>query len=151
MTRESEVVTRLRADDDLADLVPGGIYGDDTLEPQGVTDAVTTPDVWAGGTFQASVIVRQRAKVPQYRVFDEAEQTVDVAQTVEVYIYALTAAEIEAASDRIFALLTDPDNPLDDAYPGTWQAGLPLMDVPNLPNVRMQRDDYLFTSLRVPA
>lgn len=149
MSRESEVATRLRANAPLVALAPGGIYEDAKLGLEGITSSAYTAAVWAGGTFKTSVVVRQRAKVPQYRVFDEAEQLVDTVQVVEVYIYALTATAIEAVSDAIYALLQG--HQFTDAYPATIQPGLPLMDAPNLQGVLMLRDDYQITSLRTPV
>jgi hypothetical protein len=149
VTRETEFAAYLRADASLPALVPGGIYADRDLTVAGVTDAAQTPAVWAGGSFNACIVIREAAVVPQYRVMDEAEQLVDVAQRLEVYIYALTAVAVVAIAKRVFAITQG--HHFDDAYAATFQPGLGLMDAPNLMDVHMQRDDYLLVSLRQPA
>lgn len=149
MTREQEAATYLRSDGPLLALTPGGIYADRDLTVAGITDRTMTPTVWTGGVFNACIIVRQGAAVPQGRVVDEAEQVVDLAQRMEVYIYALTATAAEAISDRVYALTQG--HHFSNAYAASYQPGLGLMDAPNLVEVQMMRDDYLVTSLRVPA
>lgn len=150
MSRESEVVDYLRADTDLGILLPGGVYGYVELGVIGITDPLTTPDVWAGSVFNACAIVRQRAPVPTGQLVDFRRQTTDINQVVEVYVYAATESEIEAAQDRIYALLMG--HRLTRAWPAESVFAVGPEQAPELPaGIRQVRADYRIRSLKTAA
>jgi hypothetical protein len=132
MSRETEVAAYLRSDEDLALLAPGGIYADGMLATEGIGDVLTTPDVWAGGVFQTSVIVRQRQRVPTGLFTNFKSQIADSRQVIEVWAYALEADALEAVLDQIYALMQG--HPFSAAWPSLWiGGGAPIMQCPELP------------------
>jgi hypothetical protein len=140
-----EAVTYLRLDSALDALAPGGIYAFGALAEPGITDAITTPDVWSGGVFRTTVVVRQRLPVPDYRVQDEAQQIVAQMQSLEVYGYALTQDAVEAALGRVYSLVQGYQ--FSGAWAAIWFGSVAFMRPPELPNIWMSRRDYRVISL----
>ena len=150
MTRESEVVTYLRTDDALDDLAPGGVYPDADLSEIGLTDAVAMPDVWAGGVFQTTVVVRERAPVPTGDLQDVTLQHTSMSQAIEIWGYGLTAEAIEAALNRVYALLMG--HKLTVGWRATWAGGAPLMQAPELPSgIFVRMESYRVVAVRKPV
>lgn len=145
-SRESEVAAILRADAALMALLPGGVYSAATLGDMGITDPATTPDVWVGGVFQPSAIVRQRALVPAFDVRDLKEQRTSASQVVEVYTYARDPDEAVATQDRVYALLQGVA--LDAAYPCEWAGAVGPLAAPELSGVALVRTDWQIVSIR---
>lgn len=149
MTRESEVKAYLQADPDLDALAPGGIYASADLAVSGITDALTTPEVWAGG-FQATVVVRQRAAVPTGLFVSFKDQASDSNQVVEIYVYALEVAAVEAVLNAVYGLMQGHAFAL--AWPANWTATVGVMGAPELPpGTRMARMDFSIRSIRRPV
>lgn len=148
MSRETEVAARLRADAELASLLPGGIYSAATLGDMGITDPATTPDAWVGGVFQPSAIVRQRTLVPTGEVVDLKDQHASASQVVEVYVYARDAMVIEPAQERIYALLQG--HVLPRAWPCQWANAVGPVAAPELAGAHMARMDFQIVSIRRP-
>lgn len=150
MSKEQEVVTYLRTDTALGTLAPGGIYAHGDLDERGLTDAVAMPDVWAGGTFQTTIVVRERAPVPTGDLQSTASQRTSMSQVVEVWVYGLTTDAIEAALNRVYALMMGKR--LTAAFSATWVGGLATMQVPELPSGhKASRNDYRIVSIRIPV
>lgn len=147
--REQEVAAYLRADDDLAALVPGGTYAASSLPVAGITDPITTPDVWADG-FQPSVIVRQRSAVPSGLLVDYKTQETDSNQVIEVWAYALAVDTVESILDAVYGLMQGHAFTL--AWPATWTQTVGVLDAPELPpGTKMARMDYGIKSIRRPV
>lgn len=150
MSREAEVVTYLRADPTLEDLAPGGIYPDSDLGEEGITDPTTTPDVYAGGEFQTTIVVRERAPVPTGDLQSIGSQRTSTSQAIEVWVYALTADAIEAVLNRVYSLMMGKR--LSKAFSATWAGGMPTQRAPELSSVIFTRhEDYRVVSIRMPA
>lgn len=150
MSRESEVVDYLRDDTDLGALLPGGVYGYVELGVIGITDALSTPDVWEGGVFNACAVVRMRAPVPTGQLTVFKTQTTDTNQVGEVRVYALDEADIEAGQDRIYALTMG--HAFTAAWRSEWVFSVPAEQAPELPaGVRVSRADYRIRALKQPA
>jgi hypothetical protein len=146
-TRESQVVTHLRTDEPLGVLVPGGIYADADLGVEGITDAVTTPDVWTGGSFQPTIVVRERAAVPTGDLQSIASGRTSTSQAVEVWVYAQSADTIQSALDHVYRLLMGKR--LARAFSATWAGGAPLMQAPELPaGIKTRHEDYRIVIIR---
>jgi hypothetical protein len=150
MSRESEVVTYLRTDETLGDLLPGGIYAESDLPVEGLTEPLRMTDVWAGGTFQATAVVRQAAPVPTGDLQDVTLQHTSVSQRIEIWVYATTADAIEAALDRVYALLMGKR--FNHAFSATWVgSGLGIGQAPELPSgIKVGRNDYRIVFIRKP-
>jgi hypothetical protein len=148
MSMESETVALLADDLELGVLLPGGVYSYMLLGDEGITDRKTTPDVWAGGEFQATVVVRQRAPVPTGDLQSIRSQRVSYSQAVEVWVYALTAEEIEAALNRIYALMMGKR--LTAAFSAVWAGSGPsILQSPELPpGIKNNHEDYRLVSIR---
>lgn len=150
MTRESEVVTYLRADTTLAALVPGGMYADADLSEIGLTDATAMPDVWTGGSFQTTVVARERAPVPTGGLQDVTLQHSSASQAIEVWGYGKSADAIEAALTRVYALLMG--HKLSAGWRATWAGGAPLVQAPELPpGIFTRHEDYRVVFVRKPV
>lgn len=151
MNREAEIVAYLRDDPDLGILLPGGVYGYAELSVEGLTDPLTTPDVWTGGVFQACAIVRMRSPVPTGDLQSTQTQRTSMSQVGEVWVYALDEADIEAGQNRIYALMMGKR--LAGAFSATWVGSGPgIMQAPELPaGVRVGREDYRVVSIRRPV
>lgn len=151
MSRESEAVTYLRADTALDALLPGGVYIYAELGVIGITDALTTPDVWTGGVFHPCAIVRQRSPVPTGALQSIITKRTSMSQVIEVWVYAKTSDEIETALARIYALMMGKRLPA--AFSATWVGGLPsVTQAPELPpEIKVGRNDYRIVSIRIAA
>lgn len=151
MSRESEVVTLLRADSTLRALLPGGIYSYARLGVAGLTDKKLTPDVWTGGVFNTCALVRQRAPVPTGALQSISTKCTSTSQVIEVWVYAKTSDEIETSLARIYALMMGKRLPA--AFSATWVGGLPsVMQAPELPpDIKVGRNDYRIVSIRRAA
>lgn len=151
MSLESETAAYLRADAELATLLPGGIYESSALSDIGLTDPVTAPDVWADGTFQPSAVVRQRALTPTGDLQSLSSRRTSASQVVEVWVYARDGTAIEAALDRVYALLMGKRFPR--AFSATWVgSGLGISQAPELTSgIRVGREDYRVSLIRVAA
>jgi hypothetical protein len=152
MRREEEVAEYLRGDPLLGTLLPGGIYADADLGDEGITDAVTTPDVWSGGTLRATAIVRERAEVPTLQLVDVKRQVADSNQVVEIWLYAPSAAALDSVRQRVYALMQG--HVFARAWPAVWVPGLAVGSVPELPaglGIKMMREDYQIRALRRAA
>ena len=151
MTREAEVVALLRADEPLALLAPGGVYADSDLGVEGISDAVTMPDVWTGGSFQPTLIVRQGQRVPTGLFNDYKTQTTDTNQRISLWAYATTRAEIEAILEAGYRLL------MGHSFARAWPTqhiggGAPYMQAPELAaGINQMSEEYLIRSLRRPV
>lgn len=151
MNREAEVVTYLRADTDLGNLLPGGIYGLSSLSISGITSRTLTPDVWTGGVFQACAVVRMRSPVPTGQLQSTLTQRTSMSQVGEAWVYALDEADIEAGQNRIYALMMGKR--LSAAFSATWVgSGLGVTQAPELPaGIKVGREDYRVVSIRFVA
>lgn len=151
MSRESEVVEYLRADSELEDLLPGGIYSYVELGNAGITDLTMTPDVWTGGVFQPCAIVRAAANVPTGQLADIKTQTTDARQRIEVRIYQAGDTDmIDQAKDRIYALLMG--HQLTGAWGAEWVFEVEAEQAPELPaGTYVQREDYMIRAFRRAA
>ena len=148
--REQEVVTYLADDTDLATLVPGGIYAAAVLSVEGLTDAAAMPDVWAGGTFQTSIIVRERASVPAFGLVDLKDQAASQSQAIEIWMYSREISEIEDVRQAVYGLMQGYK--LVNSWRAEWSGGLSTMDAPELPpSTKVGRDDYRVVSIRQPT
>lgn len=150
MSREAEVVTYLRADTDLGTLLPGGIYASSDLSVAGLTDRTMT-DVWAGGEFQPTAIVRQRAPVPTGALQSIGTKHTSMSQVVEVWVYATENQAIEDAFERVYALMMGKR--LSAAFSATWVGSGPgVMQAPELPaGIKVDRQDFRVVSIRFVA
>jgi hypothetical protein len=147
--REAEVVAYLREDEALAALVPGGIYAASDLGVSGITDAITTPDAWAGG-FQPTIVVHQRSAVPSGLLVDFKTQASDSNQVVEIYVYALEVADVETVLDAVYGLVQGYK--FDSAWRANWTGTVGVLDAPELPpGTRMARMDFTIKSIRRPV
>lgn len=149
-SREQEVVTHLRSDTTLDALVPGGIYADGDLGTEGITEATNTPDVWAGGQFRTTIVVRQRRLVPTGDLQDVVTQHTSMSQVVGVWVYGKTDAAIEAALNRVYGLLMGKR--FSKAFSATWAGDVDIIQAPELPTgIKFGRGDYRIVSIRFPA
>lgn len=150
MSLESEAVTLLRADTALGILLPGGIYSYSARGLIGITDDEATPAVWAGGIFQPTGVVRQRAPVPTGQLVDLRTQTTDFNQVAEVRVYALNEADIEAGHNRIYAIMQGYR--FTSAWGATWVFTVPAEQAPELPaGILVERRDYMIRALKRAA
>jgi hypothetical protein len=151
MTRETEVADYLRADATLRVLVPGGIYPNANMPATGLTNAKTMTKVWANGVFTTTLVVRERAAVPTGDLQSTVRQHTSMSQAVEVWAYATTPDGIEAALQRVYALLMGKR--LDRAFSATWAGGGPgIMQAPELPpGIRVGMESYRVVSIRRAA
>lgn len=150
MNRESEVVAYLRSDTDLGILLPGGVYGYIELGVIGITDPLTTPDVWTGRVFRACAVVRMRSPVPTGILADQRTQTTDNNQVGELRVYALDEAAIGAGQDRIYALMMAKR--FTRAWGAEWVFTVPAEQAPELPaGIKVERWDYRIRSLKRAA
>lgn len=146
-TREEEVVTFLRTDATLGTLAPGGIYPDADLGVEGISDPNTMTDVWTGGVFQTTIVVRERAPVPTGDLQGVMSQRTSMSQAIEVWVYALTAAAVEAALNRVYALMMGKR--LAAAFSATWAGGGSISDAPELPaGIVTRNESYRVVSIR---
>jgi hypothetical protein len=149
MTRESEAVTHLRADEDPAALVTGGIYAFSVLGVEGITDPLVMPDVWSGG-FQPTIIVRLRTPVPAFGLIDLKDQAASNSQVLEIWAYALTAAEIYPILDAVYGSLQGYR--FENAWRAEWVGGIDVMDAPELPpGTKLARIDFRIVAIRRPV
>lgn len=147
--REIEVAAYLRSDDDLAALVPGGIYAASVLGVEGITDPVTTPDVWADG-FQTTIVVRQRSAVPGGLLVDFKTQESDSNQAIEVYAYALEVETVESVLDAVYGLMQG--HKFTAAWAANWSLTVGVLDAVELPpGTKMARMDFTIKSIRKPV
>lgn len=147
--REDEVAAYLGADDILSTLAPGGVYAAGTLGVSGITDPITTPDVWVGG-FQATVVVRQRSAVPSGLLVDFKTQETDSNQVVEIYVYALEVATVEAVLEVVYGRVQGYK--FSNAWRANWTQTVGVLDAPELPpGTRMARMDFMIKSIRRPV
>lgn len=151
MSRESEVATYLRADEALAALVPGGIYEESSLPEAGITDAITTPDVWAGGVFQTTIRVRQGAAVPTGDLQDVTLQHTSMSQRIEVWAYATSVDAIEEIFNQVYTLLMGQR--VGVGWRATQAGGGPgIRQAPELPpGIKTNHEDYRFIFVRKPV
>lgn len=150
MTLETQVVAYLRADDDLPALVPGGIYAYSDLGEEGITDAITTPDVWADGEFQPTIIVREGERVPTGQLVDFALKVNDDNQRVTLWFYATSAAEIDVALESAHWLMMG--HAFSSAWPAAPAGGSETTQAPELPTgIKVKRESYMVRSLRLAA
>ena len=149
-TREAEVATFLSADAELGTLAPGGIYANDDLSIAGLTDMEYMTDVWVDGTFQTTIVVRQRAPIPTGDLQSVRSQRTSMSQVVEVWAYGKTSEAIEAVLNRVYALLMGKR--LTAAFSATWVGGLPITQAPELPaGHKVGREDFRVVSIRRPV
>lgn len=147
-TRETEVVDYLRTDPDLAALVTGGIYAGGDLTVQGITDPITTPDVWPDGVFAPTIIVRQGNPVPGERLVDLKRQEADYDQRIMIWMYALTTEKLEDIRDAVFPLMQGKE--FQRTWKGKWIETI-YADPPELPpGTRGVHDDFRITAIRRP-
>lgn len=151
MSRETEVRDYLRTDAQLDTLAPGGIYADSELPVEGLTEPLRVPDVYAGGVFNTTVRVRQRAPVPTGDLQSIASQRTSMSQAIEVWAYATTDAAVEAVLNRVYALMMGKR--LSAAFSATWIGGGPgIMQAPELPSgILTSHEDYRYVSIRRPV
>lgn len=146
MTVETEAVTYYRSDPALMALCPGEIYANNNLTDAGITDAESTPDVWAGSEFQTCIVVRQRARVPTGALQSIQSQHTSVSQAIEVWAYAKTADEVEAVLNRIYALTMG--HKFSGAFRAVQAGSMEIGDAPNLLGVKVAHDDYRMVGIR---
>ena len=148
-SREVEVVTYLRQDEPLGELAPGGIYADSDLPTAGLTDQ-ENGDVWAGGVFQDTLVVRERAPVPTGDLQSIASQHTSMSQAIEVWGYSTDPAALQAMMDRVYTLMMGKR--LAKAFSATWVGGMPRTQAPELPSGTFTRhEDYRVVSIRTPV
>lgn len=149
MTRETEVADFLRADATLRGLAPGGIYPEALLPADdGLTNAKAMRKVWTGGVFNTTVVVRARALVPTGELQSTASQRTSTSQAIEVWVYAKTAAAIEAALTRVYSLMMGKR--LTAAFSATWAGGgVGIVQAPELPpGIKTHHEDYRVVFIR---
>ena len=150
MTREMEVRDYLRGDEPLDELAPGGIYADSELSVEGISEAAGMPDVWLNNVFQTTIVVRERAAVPTGDLQSTRTQRTSMSQVIEVWVYGLTSEAVQAALDRVYALLMGKR--LAKAFSATWVGGSPLIPAPELPSGTFTRhEDYRIVTIRRPV
>lgn len=148
-TREQEVVELLRQDEAVSALVTGGIYAAGDLGVGGITDPITTPDVWPGGVFVPTIIVRQGNPVPGGRLVDLKRQEADYDQRIMVWMYALTLEALEDMRDAVFSLMQGKE--LQRTWKGEWIETI-YVDPPELPpGTKAVHDDFRITAIRRPV
>lgn len=141
----------LRADVSLSALAPGGIYSDADLPVEGLTDPDYAEDVWEGGVFNTTIVVRQRAPVPTGDLQDTTLQHTSMSQAVEVWGYSLDPAAIEAALNRVYVLM------MGKKFGRTWGAtqagsGPGIVQAPELPpGIKTHHEDYRLLGIRMPV
>lgn len=106
MSAESTIKTVLEADATLLALATGGIYSWDETGSEGI-NRTTTPDAWnSNGIMLPTIMVSARNAVPGLNVPDEAAQSMDVRQIVEIYFFQFDGySTIDSMVDRCYALL----------------------------------------------
>jgi hypothetical protein len=151
MSRETEVADYLRADAALRALAPGGIYPDAMLPESGLTNAKLVTKVWAGGVFNTTIVVRERAPVPTGDLQSTASQHTSMSQAIEVWGYGKTADAVEAALNRVYALMMGKR--FNRAFSATWVGGgLGIMQAPELPaGIKTHHEDYRIVTIRRPV
>lgn len=150
MSREVEVADYLRSDSTLQALCAGGIYPDAMLPESGLTNAKLMTKVWAGGVFNTTVVVRQRAAVPTGDLQGIRSQRTSYSQAIEVWVYARDPTAIQTVLDHVYRLMMG--HRLSAAFSATWAGSLPVMQAPELPSgTLVGRNDYRVVSIRVPA
>lgn len=152
MSRESEVADYLRGDATLRGLAPGGIYPRAILpEPEGLTSARLMPKVWAGGGWNATIVVGQGAAVPTGDLQNVTTQHTSMSQRIEVWAYAKDEATIEAILDRVYTLLMGAK--IGNAFRATQAGGgVGIMQAPELPpGIKTHHEDYRLVFIRRPV
>ena len=151
MSRESEVATYLAADSELQGLAPGGVYAASVLPISGLTDTDYMSDVWAGGVFNTTIVVRERAPVPTGDLQSAQTQRTSVSQAVEVWGYGTSSAAVEAALNRVYALMMG--HRLPRAFSATWiGGGAGISQAPELPSgIVTGMESYRIVFIRRPV
>lgn len=149
MSREAEVVTYLRADSGSETIAPGGIYAYSDLGEEGITDSATTPDVYAGGELQTTIVVRERSPVPTGDLQSIASQRTSMSQVIEVWAYSSDTTAIEAALNWVYGLMMGKR--LARTFSATWAGGMPIQRAPELSGIFTRHEDYRVVSIRTPA
>lgn len=150
MTRETEVVALLRQDEAVSALATGGVYALTDLPVAGITDPITTPDVWPDGVFAPTIIVRQAARIPTGELVNFKTQETDTRQRVEVWCYALTIDTVDALAQAVYGALMGAR--LSAAWPAEPVGGIDILDAPDLPpGTKVQRVDFVIRSIQRPV
>lgn len=150
-SREVEVVTYLRTDATLATLAPGGIYVYADLGVEGIADSKYAEDVWAGGIFNTSILVKQGAPVPTGDLQSVMSQLTSMSQVIEIWVYGLTADAIQAVFTRVYTLMMGHN--VGDAFSATQgRSGTGIGQAPELPTgILTNYEGYRVFFIRRPA
>lgn len=150
-SREVEVVTYLRADSTLDTLAPGGVYALSDLTEIGITDPTYTEDVWAGGVFNTTILVREGAAQPTGDLQDTTLQHTSMSQRIEIWAYSSDPAAIDAALNHVYGLM------MGTKTSGAWGAvpaggGPGIVQAPELPTgILTHHEDYRAVFIRKPV
>lgn len=106
MSAESAIKTVLEADATLLALATGGIYSFDETGSQGINRTLTPAAFDSNGLVKPCIMVSARDANPGYNVPDEGNQSMDVRQVVECYLFQFGGySTIESMKNRIYTLL----------------------------------------------
>lgn len=153
MNREEEVAALMRADVQLMSILVGGVYADGELGVEGIRREDEFPTSAAfddDGILLPCAVVRQRAMVPTYDIYDMDEKHVSINQIVEVHFHQFRGHDaVDAAKDRNFFVLLNQR--LTGSYPLVCEMETSYYyDVGPVKNSTTLRQDWLVTDIRKP-
>ena len=151
MSRETEIVARLKGDPALMAILTGDIYAYTEIRRQGLSPK-GTPDAFdEDGFLQPCCVVKGRGPVPDPNIYDLHQQMVGRRQVLEMWLYEDTGYDaIDAAAERIYALLQG--HPFAKAYPTSWAYTTgPLTDDSAVKGASLKRLDYLIVDVQRAA
>lgn len=153
MNYEEEIATLMRADEQLMEILTGGVYTDKQLGVEGLRreeEMPSSPAFDDNGVLKPCAIVHQRARVPTYDIYDMEERHVSMRQRVEIYFYQFRGSDkIDEAVERTYDILFAKR--LTNTYPITCELESDYYyDVGPVEFSTTQRQDWLLTFIRKP-
>ena len=153
MNKEEEIVAILKADSTLSTILTGGIYSDSELGVEGMRrdeEFPTFPAFDGDGILLPCAVVRQRAVIPTYDVYDLDEKHVSMSQVFEIHYHQFRGHDaIDAAKEKVFFILLN--RRLNGTYPLTCdQETAYFYDVGPVKNSTTVRQDWIVVDIRKP-
>lgn len=146
----SAIKTLLAADGTLVAALTGGFYTWPETGSNGINKR-TTPTVFDSyGQVKPCVVIKTRTLVPTAQVWDEAQQLTSQDENIELWFYdsaAASGATIEAAVDRVYALLQGKNI---NSKRAIWRGNILNQRDAGLNDALYGRSEYLFKNVLSP-
>lgn len=153
MNREEEITAILLNSPELLAVLTGGIYTDSETGVEGIRREEESPTAAAfddEGVLKPCAVVRQRALIPTYDIYDMEEKHVSASQMVEIHYHQFRGHDaIDAAKDIVFFLLLNQR--LNGTYPLTCELETAYYyDVGPVQYTTTLRQDWQVMDIRKP-